>query len=317
MKIIDVSYHNGNINFKKVAADGIDGVIIRAGYGSGHIDKKFIDNIKGARSAGLPVGVYWFSYAYSVGLAHREAQQCLDAIKPYTIDLGVFFDWEYDSMRYAKNHGVTPNKKLITQLNRAFVSAIKDAGYKAGIYFNKDYANRWIDTDAIDCIKWYARYTSAAGFDCDLWQYTSSGKVDGISGHVDINKVINKNLFTSGSFGSVKKSSGSSGSVKKPKKKSVDTIAKEVIAGKWGDGTARVQKLKAAGYDPETVQKKVNALLKVSGENTTVVYHRVSSGETLSGIAKKYKTSVDALLKLNRYIGDPNKIYIGQEIRVK
>ena len=309
MKIIDVSYHNGNINFKKVAADGIDGVIIRAGYGSGHIDKKFIDNIKGARAAGLPVGVYWFSYAYSVGLARREAKHCLDAIKAYQIDLGVFFDWEYDSMRYAKNHGVTPSKKLITQLNRAFVSVVKDAGYKAGIYFNKDYANRWIDTDAIDCIKWYARYASAAGFNCDLWQYTSAGSIDGIKGHVDVNKVINKDLFKSSGKSSGKKSGASA------KKKPNSTIAKEVIAGKWGDGDARKYKLKSAGYDYEAIQKIVNETLDDHGY--TVTYHRIKSGETLSGIAKEYNTTVNAIVKLNDSITDPNKIYAGQSIRVK
>ena len=197
MKIIDVSYHNGTIDFKKVKADGIDGVIIRAGYGRGNIDKKFEEYIAACNKLQIPVGIYWFSYAYSVGMARDEAAYCLKAIKPYRIDLPVFFDWEYDSMRYAKQHGVSAGKAMITQMNRVFCQAIKAAGYKAGFYFNLDYAKHLMDVDAVGpYVTWYARYASAAGYDCDLWQYTSSGSVAGISGRVDMNKVINKKLFT-------------------------------------------------------------------------------------------------------------------------
>lgn len=196
MKIIDVSYHNGAINFEKVKADGIDGVIIRAGYGRGNIDKKFHDYIEACNRLKIPVGIYWFSYAYSVGMARNEAQYCLNAIRKYKIDLPVFFDWEYDSMVHAKRHNVNPGKGLITLMNAAFCKVIAAAGYKAGFYFNLDYARHLIDVRAVGpYVTWYARYASAPAYDCDLWQYTSGGHVSGIAGRVDMNKVINKAAF--------------------------------------------------------------------------------------------------------------------------
>ena len=90
-KIVDVSYHNGNINFKSMKNDGIAGVIIRAGYGQGNTDKKFKTYIKDAIAAGLPVGIYWFSYAYTASMAKKEAEYCYKLIKSYKIELPVFF----------------------------------------------------------------------------------------------------------------------------------------------------------------------------------------------------------------------------------
>lgn len=83
MKVIDISEHNGSINFDKVKASGVEGVIIRAGFGKGNIDKRFINNIKSAITAGLHIGIYWFSYAYTSEMAKKEADYCLNIIKPY------------------------------------------------------------------------------------------------------------------------------------------------------------------------------------------------------------------------------------------
>lgn len=102
-----------------------------------------------------------------------------------------------------------------------------------------------------------------------------------------------------------------------PAKKSNDTIANEVIAGKWGNGTARTNALKKAGYDPAAIQKIVNQKLGAkTPAKTSAQYYTVKSGDTLSGIAKKYGTTYQNLAKMNG-IANPNKIYPGQKIRVK
>lgn len=194
MKMIDVSHHNGNIDFNAVKSSGVGGVIIRAGYGD-TLDRQFINNITACNSVGLHVGIYWFSYAYTEGQAQAEARRCADAIRPYNVDLPVFFDWEYDSMNYAKKNGVNPTRALITNMTRAFCSEIEAQGYKAGFYFNEDYRKNWIDVDSLDYYKWYARYISSISVPCDIWQFASDGVVNGIGGKVDLDDLLNESLI--------------------------------------------------------------------------------------------------------------------------
>lgn len=189
MKVIDVSEHNGSINFNKVKADGVEGVVIRAGYGKGNVDKKFTANITGAIKAGLHIGIYWFSYAYDIDMAKREARFCNDIIQPYrvNIDMPVFFDWEYDSMKFAKKNKVTPDKALITAMTKVFCEETELLGYVGGYYLNLDYSKNYYDEAQLTSYKrWFARYTKAEQKDCYLWQSSSSGKVDGINGNVDM-----------------------------------------------------------------------------------------------------------------------------------
>lgn len=135
---IDVSHHQTALDWRKVNAFGIDFAIIRAGRDV-TVDRMFHQHIKGAIDAGLPVGVYWFSYALSKADAQREADFCLQTIKPYKLDLPIFFDYEYDSERYSKERGVTPTKRLRTDIIKAFCERIKASGYEVGIYTNIDY----------------------------------------------------------------------------------------------------------------------------------------------------------------------------------
>lgn len=196
-KIIDISYHDGTVNFKKLKNDNIVGVIIRAGYGQNNVDKKFKTYIKDAIEAGLPVGIYWFSYAYTKSMAKKEAEYCYKLIKAYNVILPVFFDWEYDSERYAKEHGAKITKSLVTSMTKEFCNYLKAKGYEVGYYFNLDYKNRGIiDVNALKgYYTWFARYTSTTQKGYDLWQYTKTGKVDGISGKVDLNYVINEEIL--------------------------------------------------------------------------------------------------------------------------
>lgn len=305
MKIIDVSEHQSFINWFKVKEAGVDGVVIRAGYGKGNADKRYKDNIEGAIAAGIKyIGFYWFSYAYSVDMAKREAQFCNDLIRKYKdkVNLGVYFDWEYDSKRYAEKLGVSVNKALITEMNKAFCKTIKELGYIAGYYLNLDYSKNYIDESQLtDYRKWFARYTLIKQSNCYLWQYSSSGKVKGISGSVDMNELIGKVTEVA----------------ETPKKKTNAEIVKEVLEGKWGNGSERKKKLEAAGYDYNAIQSLVNKAVAEDAKPQPVkLYYTVKSGDTLSGIAQKYKTSVRALIELNN-IKNANLIYPGQKLRVK
>ena len=128
MKGIDVSTHNGLIDWEKVAATPIEFAIIRAGYGmyENQIDTRFRYNIENALANKLHVGVYWFSYAGSAEEAIKEAQLCAKVIEPYKgkIDFPVYFDFEYDSERYLKEHGIVLNNETRTSLVTAFCSEI-------------------------------------------------------------------------------------------------------------------------------------------------------------------------------------------------
>ena len=299
MVVIDVSVHQGVIDFNKVKASGVEGVVIRAGYGKSTIDKYFKANIKGAVDAGIKyIGVYWFSYAYTVDIAKREAQFCSEVINDYKgyLNLGVYFDWEYDSMDYARKVGVTPNKALITDMTAAFCEKINDSGYKAGYYLNLDYSKNYIDESKLTGYRrWFARYVSTKQTNCYLWQYSSKGSVNGIAGNVDMNELI----------GTVDTDT--------PKKKTNSEIAHEVIEGKWGNGSERKRRLTEAGYDYNAIQSLVN---KAVGSVSDKVYYTVKSGNTLSAIAKKYGTTISQLKTWNN-IKNVNKIYPGQKLRVK
>lgn len=189
MKAIDVSEFQGKIDWKKVKASGIDAAIIRAGYGRGNIDEAFNDNINGASAAGLHIGIYWFSYAFDDEMATNEADYCDDIIKNYKdiIDLPVFFDWEYDSRKYARKNGVDPSVNLLSTMTRAFCERIEKLGYTAGYYLNLDYSKNYYNENILMKFKrWFARYIKNEQKDCYMWQYTSDGIVDGIDGPVDM-----------------------------------------------------------------------------------------------------------------------------------
>ena len=276
-KLIDLSHHNGNIDFNKVKASGIEGVILRAGYGTS-IDRKFIDYISECNRLNIPVGIYWFSYAYTVGMAQAEANCCLNIIKPYKITLPVFFDWEQDSWDTAVRAGVTPTIQLITALNRAFCEVIYSAGYKAGFYYNEDYRLRKLDMDALSgYYRWYARYKDNISIECDLWQNSASGTVDGIKGVVDLDYLVNNDLLPD------------EVNYVTPVHKTIREIAEDVIDGKWGNGSERKDRLTAAGYDYDKVQKAVNNILTPVKKTNSQIADEVIEGLWGDGKERKEK----------------------------
>lgn len=189
---IDVSKHNGSIDFNKVKSDGYDFVIIRAGYGKSNRDSKFDENIRKALNAGLKVGAYWFIYAKTsndilgnVKMAHAVLNNWKDKL-----EMGVWADYEYDSDKYV---GRQLSVQERTAWVKAFIEGIKNNGYDCGLYANPDYLdNKFGNLKAYKL--WIARYTEDAekvkNYNPYMWQYTSYGKVDGIKGNVDINKLF-------------------------------------------------------------------------------------------------------------------------------
>lgn len=188
LKGIDVSEHQGIINWDQVKTQ-IDFAIIRAGYGNNNTDKQFIRNIKECNRLDIPVGIYWFSYAYNCDMARKEAEFAVASIKPYKISMPVFFDFEYDSINYATKNGVAVNKRLATDMVKTFCDRIKELGYAPGNYTNQDFIlNKFYNDELSQYPLWYAYYNSNKNRDCAIWQYSEKGRVPGIAtDSVDMN----------------------------------------------------------------------------------------------------------------------------------
>ena len=188
---IDVSKWNGNIDWNAVKNSGVSYVIIRCGYrgsstGALIEDPKFRSNIKGAKAAGLKVGVYFFSQAVNEVEAVEEASMALSWASGYGLNYPIFLDVEPSGGR-----GDGISKEMRTAICKAFCSTVQDSGCSAGIYANKTWLNEKINTGSLTGYKiWLAQYASAPTYTAtryDMWQYSSKGKVSGISGNVDMN----------------------------------------------------------------------------------------------------------------------------------
>ncbi len=197
---IDVSEHNGVLNWAAIKKAGIKFAVIRDGYGVSHVDNQFHANMAGAIAQGLMIGVYHFSYALDTAGAKNEAACCLKLLEPYKdkIALPVYFDFEYDTVDYAAKCGVTLGKSAFNAHTVAFCEAVKAAGYAPGVYYNRDYYNRMVDLGSVGGYsQWYAQYASAPSITAyDLWQYSSSYTIPGCSGKFDINILANSGTIT-------------------------------------------------------------------------------------------------------------------------
>jgi Lyzozyme M1 (1,4-beta-N-acetylmuramidase) len=191
-KWIDVSAHNGVIDWPKVAASGVKGAVIRAGYGNDirQQDTKFSANIKGAIAAGLKVAIYWFSYADTPEDARKEWSVCRQIIAPYKDKiLFVAYDYEYDSVSYfRKVHGTSPSNALVNQIVNAFLSAVKSDGWGTVLYTNNDYRLHVFSATTLAAWDiWLADYSGGPDIPCPIQQTSSTGSVPGISTPVDLN----------------------------------------------------------------------------------------------------------------------------------
>ena len=197
---VDISYHNDTVDFKKVKKAGVDFVILRVGYrgyGSGSInaDKNFTTYINNAQSAGLPVGVYFYSQAITTTEARAEANYVLRKIKSYDIQLPIVFDYEFAEVSKGRLDSAWKSGKLnktkMTAIAMKFCETVENAGYDAMVYANKSFFTDQLDHTKIEQEYgiWLAHYTTNTNYsgDYDIWQFSSTGKISGVSGDVDCN----------------------------------------------------------------------------------------------------------------------------------
>ena len=189
IKAIDISHHNGDIDFKKVKASGIDSVIIRTGYGlpsPSQVDKKFKQNYERAREAGMKIGAYHYSYAKSSADAEKEAEAMLSIIGNKKFELPLFYDIEEST------HAVM-DKKTCGAFVRAFCNKLEENGKWAGVYSYDAFFGTNLEPDIVGrYTTWVARVENIEPTSCkryDIWQYSWKGSVPGIKGNVDMNYI--------------------------------------------------------------------------------------------------------------------------------
>ncbi len=190
---IDVSYHQGAIDWAKVKAAGIEFAIIRAGYGRSTVDSQFHNNVKGCIDNDIPFGTYWFIYGINEQESIQNADKFHETIAPYKdkITMGAWCDHEYDTDNNAQRRGVTLTKSMRTAMVVTFCERMKSYGYEVGNYANRDYMRTKFN-DLSQYPLWYARYgvteaTMRSEYNPLMWQYTSDGSVPGIYGKCDMN----------------------------------------------------------------------------------------------------------------------------------
>ena len=190
---VDVSEHQGEIDWQAVAEAGIDFAVIRIGgrlMQSGTIfeDKHFRANLEGAKAAGLKVGVYFFSQALNAQEGLEEAEFVLGLLDGVELDYPVVCDWEYLGGNTARTYGAEPAE--ITAGIDAFCARVEEAGYRGMLYFNAYCGYIKMDLrELTDYDFWYAQYSDVPSYryHFQMWQYSSSGQVDGIDSDVDLN----------------------------------------------------------------------------------------------------------------------------------
>lgn len=275
-KGLDVSQYQGNIDFAKVKAAGYTFVIIKAGYGrlASQKDPYFEKNYTNAKAAGLNVGAYWYSYASDANDAINEANACMEVIKGKTFEYPIYFDLE-ESSQFAQG------KSVCSKMVDNFCSTLLKQKYYAGLYMSRYYLQNYISSDiAKKYPLWVAEYGSKCNYDGDygMWQYSSTGKVSGISGNVDMDTsyVDYKTIIKNGGYNGLK-----------PDEKVLDKDGYEkgdktigVLSMKQGLIIAKTKGLITQGVNNDNVfgdgtEKAVNQLLKkwgykqngVAGEN--------------------------------------------------
>lgn len=189
---IDVSKWNGVIDWDRVRGAGVEFAIVRAGYrgsvtGSLVEDPYFVANMRGAATSGVPVGVYFFTQAVNEVEAVEEASAVIRLVREYNLDYPIFIDTE-GAGGNGRADGLDPETR--TLVCEAFCRTIENAGYRAGVYASRNWYNNNLYTDRLDnYFIWLAEYRSVPIYQgyYQMWQYTSKGEIDGISGNVDMN----------------------------------------------------------------------------------------------------------------------------------
>ena len=309
---IDVSKWQGDFNFKQAKSEGVQFAILRGAYACSK-DTKFESYYKTCEALNLPVGVYHYSMAKSVSEARTEANFLINnVLKGKQFEYPIYMDVE-DKVQKALG------KDLLTDIVIAFCDTLEKAGYYVGIYSSGSFFSTYMNESKLERFdKWIAHWSKQCSYkgNYGMWQF--GGETNEIRSNRVAGVVCDQN-YALKDYPKIIKEKGLNGYNKnitvKPTvnpSKSVTEIANEVIDGKWGNGEDRKTKLTKDGYDYKSVQAEVNKLLKTKKE----VIYTVKKGDTLTYIANKFGTSVDALVKKNG-IKNKNLIYVGQKLKIK
>ena len=259
---IDISEHNGNIDLS-----GYKYVIIRAGWGLGHKDKKFDRNVKECERLGIKYGVYWYSYAMDVMTAKKEVISFLDIIKGHNIQLGVWLDME-DADGWKKRNGWTPNKRDVSDITIIYCDAIRNAGWYAGVYMSYSWL-KYLDANTTSYGRWVAHWGNNDG--SRHGDYKAYGQI-----HQFTSKPLDRDYFYITSFPNKEAT--------KPVE-DLDSKVLKVLRGEYGNGAERKKKL---GSDYDRVQQRVNEVIRLARETMEGKY---GNGETRKKkLGANYKT---------------------------
>lgn len=182
---VDLSNYQAGLNIGSLKDNGVSFAILKATEGTTYSDRSFVNHYNAAKEAGIPVGAYCFSHATNVEQARSEAAFILHMVKGKDLPLGIYMDVELDSQMALSNN------QLLEVVN-AFCQVIRNAGYKPGLYGSEYRTWYKIAPSKLssDVIKWVAHYGKAPAFDCDIWQKTDQGRINGYSSNVDMDQAM-------------------------------------------------------------------------------------------------------------------------------
>lgn len=318
LKGIDVSQYQANINWEEVKKN-INFAILRLGWIGNtevRLDTKFERNYSECKRLGIPVGVYVYNYAASEERAISGAKWTLENLKGKTLELPVYIDMEDNTIA---NLG----KDNLTKIVFAFNQVIEKAGYWAGVYANRNWYDNYLHKDIVKkrFTTWIAHYgTSEDRYkgEYDVMQYTSSGKVNGINGNVDMNNMY-RDLINEIKSGKPTESNKTENVPQQTNKETTYTVKAgdtlSGIASKFGttyQELARINNIE----NPNLIYAGQVLKINTSNNEETVQTYTVKRGDTLSSIAKKFGTTYQKIAKDNN-ISDPNKIYPNQKLVIK
>lgn len=313
---IDISVWQRDINLSQAKAEGVNFTIIRGAYGN-QKDTAFETLYQRAKANGLGVGVYWWTRAVNEAQAREEAQILIDnVLRGKQFEYPIYIDVE-DSL--LQNLGKAKVDSIITSA----LTTLEKAGYYAGFYMNRNWYNNYCNGASLSkrftC--WLAQWSSAEVSNFPMWQfggetnYQRTNKVAGMTCDQDYCYVDFPSIIKNGGFNGYGKGTPSPAPQPQPSRKSNEELANEVIAGKWGNGEDRKNRLTQAGYDYNAVQSIVNQKVG-AGKSSGAEYYTVQRGDNLTKIANRYGTTVNQLVAWNN-IANPNLIYAGQKLRVR
>lgn len=312
---IDISRWQGDFNMLQAKREGVEFVIIKGGGGDDglYVDGRFKQNYDNAKRLGLPVGCYWFSKALTIDQAKMEAEYFYqNVLRGRQFELPIYMDVENKTQ-------LAVGQRMLTNIVKTWLDYLEKKGFFVGIYSSLYYINRKVyDSELQKYTHWIAQWNTTLDYAhpdiCGMWQfggetnYIRSNKVAGVTCDQD---------YMLQDLPSIIKAAGLNGFSKSSQPtpadplagKTDEELAKEVIAGKYGNGEDRV---KALGSRYEVVQDLVNKML----DNTPQYdVYTVKKGDTLSKIAAKYGTSYQKIAKDNN-IKNPNLIYAGQKLKI-